>query len=167
MNEVRFGEVGQIAPRCGMMRCTAGVDMARQGVVFHTFITVNAHSLAMLLSLFLYMKAIIITMDKKFCNNCNREIDTSTGYFKLETARTERDFGLPLSYKTADLCSRKCLTEYAETLRRATVTKETITEKGKTVVRYTWEGNVIAKEDVEQKNNRYCLAEKAYEKYRK
>lgn len=105
-------------------------------------------------------------MDKKICNNCNREINTSTGYFTLETARTERDYGLPLSYKTADLCSRKCLVEYTETLRRSLV-KETITEKGKTDVQYTWEGKVIPEEDIEKKNMGYCLTKEAYEKYRK
>lgn len=105
-------------------------------------------------------------MDKKFCNNCNREIDTGIGHFTLETARTERDYGLPLTFKTADLCSCKCLVEYAETLRRSVV-KETITEKGKTVVRYMWEGNIISEEDAEKKNMGYCLTEEAYEKYRK
>ena len=106
-------------------------------------------------------------MDKKFCNNCNREIDTNVGYFRLSTEHTERDYGLPLSFKTADLCSRKCLVEYTEALRRAKVTKETITdEKGKTTVRYTWEGNVISEEDVEKRNMGFCLTTKAYETLR-
>lgn len=53
-------------------------------------------------------------MKKRFCDNCDKEIDTSLGYFKLQREYTERDFGLPLAFKILDLCCRKCLIEYAK-----------------------------------------------------
>lgn len=53
-------------------------------------------------------------MEKKFCDNCNKEIDTSAGYFELQRKYTERDYGLLLSFKKIDLCSQNCLIEFAK-----------------------------------------------------
>lgn len=105
-------------------------------------------------------------MDKKYCENCDKEIDTSNGYYKIEDVRTERDYGMSLGFKVADLCSGKCLVEYAEKMRRKNVVKGSITENGNTVVRFKWEGNVIPEEEIEKKDGRYCLSEEAYRERR-
>lgn len=53
-------------------------------------------------------------MNKKFCDCCGEVIDTSVGYFVLKKEYTERDYGLPLSFKALDLCSQRCLIEFAK-----------------------------------------------------
>ena len=56
-------------------------------------------------------------MEKKFCDYCNKEIDTTSGYFKLIREITERDYGFTTSFKVADLCSQHCLIEFAKLKR--------------------------------------------------
>ena len=105
-------------------------------------------------------------MDRKYCENCNKEIETGEGYYKIESVRTERDYGMSLGFKVADLCSGKCLVEYSDKMRRLAVVRETITENGKTIIRFMWEGIIIPETEIEKKVGRHHLSRKAYEKRR-
>ena len=101
-------------------------------------------------------------MNKNFCDHCNREIDEHSGFFTLKVKSKERDFGLPLTSQSFDLCSIKCLVEFANMMRRKRVVKEVIRKEGKITTYYAWEGKKLSEDEVETKNNEYILTEDAY-----
>jgi len=106
-------------------------------------------------------------MNKRICDHCNKEIGEHTRFFTVETMVKERDYGLVITTKIADLCSLRCLIEFAETQRRMSVIREVRKEGGEETISYKWEGKGVAEFEVEKQNFSYILTEESYKKYTK
>jgi len=104
-------------------------------------------------------------MNKRICDNCNKEIEDHTGFFTVEAMTKERDYGLVITTKIADLCSLKCLIEFTETQRRMSVIREVRKEGKEETISYKWEGKNVTEFEVEKQNFGYILTEESYKKY--
>ena len=102
-------------------------------------------------------------MQKRFCNVCGEEIDPDSGFYSL-IARIKGS--MQLLDEESDICSVRCLVDYATKLDRRVV-KQTISHKGEIEsIKFMWGSQEVSSDDIEEIEGRFYLTSEAYIRHR-